>query len=629
MFVLPANPYEILGVAKTAQIPEIRQAHRKLVLKCHPDKVSDPQQKAVKAEEFQKVQRAYEMLSNETERQKYDDMVRANQMEEENKRRRAEQAAAYPTPGRTPPRAEPEAATYPAYNLKVRTAEPPPSFMRSNTMPTPAKGGPYSTRTPSHSYEEFSPDESREPRSAKKSAPTYDRESKREEEKRRKKKEDEEWERQLRKQEQRKREEARERERRDKEKERERREKEKRRAERAEKDRKRDADEKRGRSKQPTVDVQPVEDEREREREREMPPHIVDAAPKTDKTPKSKSTSRPKHEHVVSDHEGPATGGAADKHRQNLDTAIQYLENTRSKGKTQQQAKTPLTRAATYHTTAPTYARQMPPPAVETPPPANPAVAPPPPPPQQSSRPVYADEETVRRSSAKSSARRMSHDTPRPRDKIFASSSSHKKSSRQQASDDEFRSPPPLKKSMTMPAQKHYAPPEVPDSPPKMHRAQTDTYSRPIPGGNPPAMSRSHTHTWYAAPSAEEDSYRPRRYTTDDDSEDERHRRGRRARSPEPVTRTSAVRYRVAPPTDGRAPRTRAMSPRSKPPKTSYYASAEEPSWDSRPSYDAYEAGGGSGGYYPSKVKYSSYENPTYSNSAYKATEHPASVYGY
>lgn len=604
MFNLPANPYEILGVAKTAQIPEIRQAHRKLVLKCHPDKVSDPQQKAVKAEEFQKVQRAYEMLSNETERQKYDDMVRANQMEEENKRRRAEQAASYPTPGRTPPRAEPEAATYPPY--KVRTAEPPPSFMRSNTMPTPSKGGPYSTRTPPHSYEEFSPDESREPRSARKAPPVYERESKREEERRRKKKEDEEWDRQLKKQEHRKREEAKERERRDKEKEKERREKEKR---RAEKDRKRDTDDKRGRSK-PHVDVQPVDDERE--------PHIVDAAPK------SKSTSRPKHEHVVSDHEG-QTSGAADKHRQNLNQAIQYLESSRSKGKPGPGPGPGLTRAQTYHPSATPYTRSGPPPAVETPPPANPAVAPPPPPP---SHPVYVDEETVRRSSAKSSSRRMSHDTPRPRDKVF--SSSHRKSSRQQASDDDVRSPPPLKKSTTMPTSK-YAPPEVPESPPKMHRSQTDSYSRPIPG-NPPTISRA--QTWYAQAPAEDDYHRSRRYhtTTDEDSEDDRLRSRRRARSPEAMPRgATAVRYHVVNPTDGRAPRTRAMSPRSKPSKTGYYSSAEEPSWDNRASYDAYEASGGSGGgYYPHKVKYASYETPSYSTSTgYKATEHPASVYGY
>ncbi|CAI6084062.1 hypothetical protein V2G26_020143 [Clonostachys chloroleuca] len=68
--------YAILGVAKDAQIPEIRSAHRKLVLKCHPDKVQDPTLKAEKQDEFQKVQTAYEVLSNEKERRRYDDSLR-------------------------------------------------------------------------------------------------------------------------------------------------------------------------------------------------------------------------------------------------------------------------------------------------------------------------------------------------------------------------------------------------------------------------------------------------------------------------------------------------------------------------------------------------------------------------
>ncbi|CAH0044451.1 unnamed protein product [Clonostachys solani] len=68
--------YAILGVAKDAQIPEIRSAHRKLVLKCHPDKVQDPTLKAEKQDEFQKVQTAYEVLSSEKERRRYDDSLR-------------------------------------------------------------------------------------------------------------------------------------------------------------------------------------------------------------------------------------------------------------------------------------------------------------------------------------------------------------------------------------------------------------------------------------------------------------------------------------------------------------------------------------------------------------------------
>lgn len=77
---LPPDPYVVLGVAKDAQIPEIRSAHRKLVLKCHPDKVQDPALKAIKQDEFQKVQQAYEILSDEKERSKYDEQVKLTEL---------------------------------------------------------------------------------------------------------------------------------------------------------------------------------------------------------------------------------------------------------------------------------------------------------------------------------------------------------------------------------------------------------------------------------------------------------------------------------------------------------------------------------------------------------------------
>jgi len=77
------DPYKVLGVDKDAQITEIRQAHRKLVLKCHPDKVQDPELKALKQDEFQKVQQAYEILSDEKERQKYDDKIRLAELRQQ------------------------------------------------------------------------------------------------------------------------------------------------------------------------------------------------------------------------------------------------------------------------------------------------------------------------------------------------------------------------------------------------------------------------------------------------------------------------------------------------------------------------------------------------------------------
>jgi len=59
------NYYEILGVAKDATLTEIKKAHKKLILKHHPDKGGDP-------EKFKEVQKAYEVLSDSNSRSVYD-----------------------------------------------------------------------------------------------------------------------------------------------------------------------------------------------------------------------------------------------------------------------------------------------------------------------------------------------------------------------------------------------------------------------------------------------------------------------------------------------------------------------------------------------------------------------------
>ena len=81
------SPYKTLNVPKDATLATIRSAHRKLVLSCHPDKVQDESAKKIKAEQFHLVQQAYEILSDENRRRRWDERaklaeLRAEMMEE-------------------------------------------------------------------------------------------------------------------------------------------------------------------------------------------------------------------------------------------------------------------------------------------------------------------------------------------------------------------------------------------------------------------------------------------------------------------------------------------------------------------------------------------------------------------
>ena len=78
---LPHDPYKVLGVTKDASLANIRSAHRKLVLTCHPDKFPDDAVKAQKADEFHKVQQAYELLSDEQKRARYDQKIRLAELQ--------------------------------------------------------------------------------------------------------------------------------------------------------------------------------------------------------------------------------------------------------------------------------------------------------------------------------------------------------------------------------------------------------------------------------------------------------------------------------------------------------------------------------------------------------------------
>ena len=67
------DPYEILGVSKTATDAEIRSAYRKRALRHHPDKNQDSDEQRQRATVlFAKISNAYEILSDPEERKRYD-----------------------------------------------------------------------------------------------------------------------------------------------------------------------------------------------------------------------------------------------------------------------------------------------------------------------------------------------------------------------------------------------------------------------------------------------------------------------------------------------------------------------------------------------------------------------------
>jgi curved DNA-binding protein len=66
------NPYETLGVSKTASQEEIKKVFREKAKSLHPDTVTDESKKKELEEQFKKVNEAYSILSDENKRAAFD-----------------------------------------------------------------------------------------------------------------------------------------------------------------------------------------------------------------------------------------------------------------------------------------------------------------------------------------------------------------------------------------------------------------------------------------------------------------------------------------------------------------------------------------------------------------------------
>lgn len=133
---LPPNPYTTLGVTRDATLATIRSAHRKLVLTTHPDKFQDEAVKVEKSEQFHQVQQAYEILSDETKRQRYDERVKLAELRAEVMKEKGGSRAA----------SNPEYVSRPVSKSNPQSKPPPVYEVREPRV--------YQERAPNHSYED-------------------------------------------------------------------------------------------------------------------------------------------------------------------------------------------------------------------------------------------------------------------------------------------------------------------------------------------------------------------------------------------------------------------------------------------------------------------------------------------
>ncbi|KAK3326244.1 hypothetical protein B0H66DRAFT_152335 [Apodospora peruviana] len=484
MIPLPPDPWKVLGIEKTADKAEIRTAYKKLVLKTHPDKVQDPELKAKKQDEFQKVQQAYELLNDDAERIKYEEQVQLMEL------RRQAALLSKNAPNSSAVRSSSK-VYYEVKTAEIRTAEPP----RHKSSSGGGKVYEHYSSPHTRSHEEmpsriFSTYEDGE-KHARRTA-SYEKPSRREEEKQREKEDR-----------RRKREEE---DTRIREKDRERKERE---------TREREREARKAEKKRIEKEREIQERLRDRERRRGLEekssrhtkgPYIeefgeFDEVYPTAKVEKKRSSSK-KH--------GEFREREREKSTSRLDIPSPAIEIIEPTNKTKDQALKEtaadyIARSRGGAATSPGIQRSQTaqehffaPQPVPTPP------------------PVEFEEESIRRSAARAAGRRSSHDSPKEK------GSSHKQLPRDYHVVD--TTPPKMRPVPTL-SKSHSTPPVVPG----VIRSNTlqEPYAHAAPA--PPAFTRS--TTWAHASDDRHVDY----YDDYDELEgDRRHRhRSRRTRSPE------------------------------------------------------------------------------------------------
>ncbi|KAF9645607.1 DnaJ-domain-containing protein [Thelephora ganbajun] len=117
------DPYEALGISRTATVDEIRRSYKQKVLETHPDKLSPTAsegEKELAQELFRQVQEAFEVLNDPVKRRAYDIHRR-------------------PLPQQTPVRADSRASTLSRTTISVPTSTPTAAPAQTYTPPRASK----------------------------------------------------------------------------------------------------------------------------------------------------------------------------------------------------------------------------------------------------------------------------------------------------------------------------------------------------------------------------------------------------------------------------------------------------------------------------------------------------------